>query len=56
MIEYIKEAANLNKEGVKLPSRKPKETKEIVIPVFFTQALGKNKKAFQPGSRCLQEY
>ena len=48
MIEYIKEAANLNKKGVKLPQRKkPKEKKELVIPDFLAQALGKNKKAFK---------
>jgi uncharacterized protein YdeI (YjbR/CyaY-like superfamily) len=47
MIEYIKEAAKLNKDGVKLPSKKPKEKKELVIPDYFTKALRKNKRALK---------
>jgi uncharacterized protein YdeI (YjbR/CyaY-like superfamily) len=47
MIEYIKEAAKLNKDGVKVHSKKPKEKKELVIPDYFTKALRKNKKALK---------
>lgn len=46
MIVYIKEAAKLNDEGVKLPS-KPKSTekKPVKVPPELTAALKKNKKA-----------
>ena len=45
LISWIKEAAKLNDEGVKLPPRKKTEQKDLVIPDYFTKALGKNKKA-----------
>lgn len=48
MIKYIKEAARLNKEGIKLPPKKktsPKEKKELVVPDYLTKALNKNKPA-----------
>ncbi len=46
--DWIKEAMQLNDQGIKLPS-KPKSTekKGIVVPDYFTKALGKNKKAYQ---------
>lgn len=44
MIEYIKEAARLNKEGVKLPVKKGVK-KELGIPDYFMKAISKNKKA-----------
>ncbi len=46
MIAYIKEAAKLNDEGVKLPAR-PKSTdkKPLRVPAELTAALKKNKKA-----------
>jgi len=46
LITYIKEAARLNKEGIKLPS-KPKSTekKELEVPDYFIKALNKNKPA-----------
>ncbi len=45
LIPYIKEAAKLNKEGIKIPS-KPKNTekKELVVPDYFKKALSKDKK------------
>ena len=48
MIEYIKEAARLNKEGIKVV-RKPvsKEKKELVVPDYFLKAISKNKKALK---------
>jgi len=48
LLEYIKEAARLNKEGVKV-ERKPKSAvkKELVIPDYFTKAVSKNKKALK---------
>lgn len=46
MIAYIKEAARLNKEGIKVPSKpKPKVKTEIEVPDYFLKAVGKNKKA-----------
>lgn len=46
--DYIKEAARLNADGIKLPSKsKPASTKELVVPDYFMQALNKNKKALK---------
>ncbi len=47
LMSWIKEAAKLNDDGVKLPPRKKTEQKELVIPDYFTNALSKNKKALQ---------
>lgn len=45
---WIKEAMLLTDKGIKLPAKaKRVEKKEIVVPDFFIQALGKNKKAKQ---------
>ena len=45
LLSWLKEAAKLNDEGVKLPPRKKTETKDVVIPDYFANALKKNKKA-----------
>ena len=45
ILDLIKQAKKLNDEGTKLPPRKPKEKKELVVPDYFTRALNKNKKA-----------
>jgi uncharacterized protein YdeI (YjbR/CyaY-like superfamily) len=46
LIAYVKEAARLNDEGIKLPARaKPKKTKELVVPDDLMSALKKNQKA-----------
>ncbi len=42
---WIKEAAKLNADGVKVHDKKAKEKKEIEMPESFKQALSKNKKA-----------
>ncbi|KAF0153138.1 MAG: hypothetical protein FD143_578 [Ignavibacteria bacterium] len=48
LIAYLKEAAKLNADGIKLPAKpKPKEPKEIVVPNYFTKALKENKKTFE---------
>lgn len=48
LIAYLKEAAKLNADGVKLPVKpKSKEPKELVVPDYFTKALKKNKKALE---------
>lgn len=47
LLRWIKEAAKLNDEGVKLPPRKKTEKKDIIIPGYFTKALNKNKKALK---------
>lgn len=44
MLQYIREAMALNDEGIKVQKKKP-EKKDLVIPVYLTKALGKNKKA-----------
>ncbi len=48
MIAYLKEAAKLNEDGIKV-ARKPvsKEKKELVIPDYFIRVLSKNKKALK---------
>lgn len=46
-IAWLKEAAKLNDDNVKLPPRKKTEKKDIVVPDYFTKALGKNKKALK---------
>lgn len=57
LIAYIKEAAKLNEDGVKLPARKKVDASPIETPADFTASLKKNKKAnlvfenFSPGKR-----
>jgi uncharacterized protein YdeI (YjbR/CyaY-like superfamily) len=54
---YIKEAAKLNEDNIKLPVREKKPVAELKMPVDFAAALKKNKKAnavfenFTPGKR-----
>jgi uncharacterized protein YdeI (YjbR/CyaY-like superfamily) len=48
LIKYIKEAAKLNEDGIKLPSKsKPKEKKELIVPDYFSKILQKNKTALK---------
>ncbi|MDP2036883.1 MAG: YdeI/OmpD-associated family protein [Ignavibacteria bacterium] len=48
LIAYLKEAAKLNADGVKLPTKpKSKKPKELVIPDYFTKALKKNKRSLE---------
>ncbi len=48
LIAYLKEAAKLNADVVKLPTKpKSKEPKELVVPDYFTKALKKNKKSLE---------
>jgi len=57
LIAYIKEAATLNEDNIKLPARKKAPAAELKMPVDFASALKKNKKAqtvfekFPPGKR-----
>lgn len=45
---WIKEAMHLNDQGIKLKTKiNAIEKKELIVPDYFTKALGKNKKAFQ---------
>ena len=44
--EYIKEAAKLNEDGVKLPPRSSTK-KEVEVPDYFMKALKKNKNALK---------
>lgn len=46
LLDCIKEAARLNEEGVKTPSRsKPVEKQQVIVPDYFLGALNKNKAA-----------
>jgi uncharacterized protein YdeI (YjbR/CyaY-like superfamily) len=46
LIAYIKEAAKLNEDDVKLPPKKKStEKKELIVPADLSAALKKNKKA-----------
>lgn len=57
LIAYIKEAAKLNEDDVKLPPRKKAVPTELKMPADFAAALKKNKKAntvfenFTPGKK-----
>ena len=47
LLQYIKEAAQLNNQKIKLPSRsKPKGEKTLEIPDYFMKALKKDRSAF----------
>ena len=45
IIGYIKEAMELTDGGIKLPPKVKSDKQELVVPHYFLQALGKNKKA-----------
>ena len=46
ILAWIKEAMSLTDKGIKLPVKpRSPEKKELIIPDYFTKALGKNKKA-----------
>jgi uncharacterized protein YdeI (YjbR/CyaY-like superfamily) len=45
MLAYIKEAARLNAEGIKIPKAKSKPKKDLVVPNDLLSALKKNEKA-----------
>jgi len=45
IIGYIKEAMELTDGGIKLPPKVKSDKQELVVPDYFLQALGKNKKA-----------
>jgi len=48
LIKYIKAAAKLNKEGVKIEHKaKPVTQKELEVPEYFSKALSTNKKALK---------
>jgi uncharacterized protein YdeI (YjbR/CyaY-like superfamily) len=44
LISYVREAAKLNEEGIKI-EKKMKPRKELKVPTFFHESLKKNKKA-----------
>jgi uncharacterized protein YdeI (YjbR/CyaY-like superfamily) len=60
LTEYIKEAAKLNEDGVKLPSKAKPEKKNLIVPDYLTAALNKNKKALNTFENfsysCKKEY
>jgi uncharacterized protein YdeI (YjbR/CyaY-like superfamily) len=46
ILAYIKEAMKLNDEGIKVVKERPAIRKKLEIPAYFTNAVKKNKKAF----------
>jgi len=47
LIAYVKEAAKLNEDGMKVEKAKPKPKKEIIVPEDVMKAFKKNKAALQ---------
>jgi uncharacterized protein YdeI (YjbR/CyaY-like superfamily) len=47
IIDFVKQAKKLNDDGVKLPPKQKKPKTELTIPKYFTDALKKNKTAFE---------
>ncbi len=45
MIRYVREAAKLNDQGVKVPRAKPAAKKPVTVPADLSVALKKNKRA-----------
>lgn len=45
IIAYIKEAMRLNEEGIKVPSKQPKNRQELEIPEYLNAELEQHKKA-----------
>lgn len=45
MIEFLKQARQINEEGLKVPVKKKAPKTELKIPAYFTAALKKNKAA-----------
>ena len=60
MAAWIKEAMKLNDQGIKVAKPKPTVKKELVIPGYFTKAVGKNKSAYNTfegfSYSCKKEY
>ena len=45
IIKLVRQAIELNENGIKVPKKKPAAKKELVIPDYLTAALKKNKAA-----------
>ena len=45
--QYIKEAAKLNEDDIKLVKAKPKKSKPVEVPAYFLKELKKSKKALE---------
>ncbi|OJW77330.1 MAG: hypothetical protein BGO69_18275 [Bacteroidetes bacterium 46-16] len=45
--DYLKQAAKLNEQGIKVPRAKPAEKKELEIPAYFMKALKTSKPAHE---------
>jgi len=46
LLEYIKEAAKLNADGIRVPAKaRASDKKKLIVPDYFKKALGKSKKA-----------
>jgi uncharacterized protein YdeI (YjbR/CyaY-like superfamily) len=47
MIDYIRQAAKLNENDIKLPAKKVSGATPVKVPEYFTKILKKNKKAME---------
>ncbi|HEY0653128.1 MAG TPA: YdeI/OmpD-associated family protein [Chryseosolibacter sp.] len=45
MLDYIKQAAKLNDDDIKLPPKKPIKAAAVKVPDYFMKAITRNKKA-----------
>ncbi len=45
ILDFVKQAKKLNDEGIKMPAKSKKETKELLVPPYFLKEIKKNKKA-----------
>jgi uncharacterized protein YdeI (YjbR/CyaY-like superfamily) len=45
IVAFIKQAAKLNEDGIKLEPKPKTEKKELIVPAYFKTALKTNKKA-----------
>lgn len=45
LIDFVKQAKELNDKGIKLPAKPKKESVEVVAPDYFMEALEKNEAA-----------
>ena len=47
LLSYVREAAKLNEDGIKLKKKPKPAMKEFTVPSFLTEPLKKNKKALE---------
>lgn len=47
IVDFVKQAKKLNDDGIKLPPKTKKPKTELIVPDYVTNALKKNKKAYE---------